>query len=930
MAKIRVYELARELGIESKALVAKLRDMKIDVSSHQSTLSATHADKIRATLSGEKPKVVVVRRRRKVAAVEPEDTELSEELPEESQASDASLGEPSEAASPPAPVSELTEEPPAPAKEQSTKSVTAEKTSRDKTAEDVSSADVLPSEMALQEQKKKLEELFDKPRSFIPPKQEKKEAPAKDSGGKGPGKKSVYSATVVRRATPEEEQAAKRFKEEKKSRASVGTKRSDSASGAYGGSAASGASPFKAGTGTGEERNVRGRSGRESEADAQRASQPRAGNKRRAALSTKELLDALGSGVYEERESLSVRRRTVYTPSGPQKRKDLKRRRDLKSTKITTPRAAYRVVKMASSTITVGELAKQLAVKLGEVIKKLMDQGIMATANQAIDFDTASLVAAEYNFEVKNVERSIEDILQLKDEEAGAEIVTRPPIVTVMGHVDHGKTTVLDVIRKSDVANGEAGGITQHIGAYTVDHDGFKIAFLDTPGHEAFSAMRARGAELTDIVVLVVAADDGVMPQTVEAIAHARDAKVPLIVAINKIDKPNINVDRIYTELSEQGVQAEEWGGDVQCVKISAKNNVGIDTLLEAIQLQTEMLELKTRFTGRAEGMVIEANLSKGLGAIATIMVSKGTLTTGDLVVAGRATGKVRALTDHNGKSVRSATPSTPVEVIGLTAVPMSGDYVCVCKDDKMARDAVEYLLEHERAAAAKAQASDQQQPSLEELLTRAEAGDRPELPLIIKADTQGSAEALAQSITNLQSKKVNTKIVAKGVGDVNESDISLAAASESAILAFNVRISRGLSERADKQGVLVTPSKIIYEILETVKSLMVDRLPTIKNEVVQGHAEVRDTISVPKVGIVAGSSVLDGKISRNSHLRVIRDSEVIFDGKIGSLKRFKDDVKEVQNGYECGISIDGYNDIKIGDVLEAYLIEEVAPQLDV
>jgi translation initiation factor IF-2 len=575
--------------------------------------------------------------------------------------------------------------------------------------------------------------------------------------------------------------------------------------------------------------------------------------------------------------------------------------------------------------ITVGDLAKQLSVKSSEIIKKLMAQGMMVTINQEIDFDTVSIIAADYSFEVKSNVVSLEDILSSKKQlHSEAEKHERPPIVTIMGHVDHGKTSILDAIRKAKVVDGEAGGITQHIGAYKVDKDGRQIAFLDTPGHEAFSAMRARGAQVTDIVVLVVAADDGVMPQTIEAISHAKAAEVPIIVAVNKMDKPNINLERVYGELMEHGIQSEEWGGDTQFVKVSALQGTGLDDLLDAILLQSEILELTAAIKAPATGSVVEAHLDKGRGPVATVMVQEGELKVGDYIVAGNKFGRVRAMHDHRGIRLDVAGPSTPVEVLGLSDVPMAGDVVDVVNDEKTAREVADWRVENEnRSAGAKSSAA-----SLDELLNKVKAAETPELPVIIKADTQGSLEAIAEAVLKLNSDRVRNRIVHKAVGGVNESDLTLAETSNAVVVAFNVRAARGLDDLAEQKGVLVKYFSVIYDIVDALKAVMAGKLPPVQKEVVQGHAEVRQTIRVPKLGTVAGTAVLDGKVTRSSNVRLIRDEVVIFSGKVGSLRRFKDDVREVAQGYECGIGIEGYNDIREGDVIESFIIEEHAPQL--
>jgi translation initiation factor IF-2 len=566
-----------------------------------------------------------------------------------------------------------------------------------------------------------------------------------------------------------------------------------------------------------------------------------------------------------------------------------------------------------------------LAVKGTDVIKKLMAMGVMATMNQELDLDTATLISSEYGFELKNKEKTAEDVLSaaLSTAEVG-ETEERPAIVTIMGHVDHGKTSLLDAIRSAKVAAGEAGGITQHIGAYTVDYSDKKIAFLDTPGHEAFSAMRSRGASLTDIVVLVVAADDGVMPQTVEAINHAKAAGVPIIVAVNKIDKPNQNLDRLYSQLAEHGIQSEEWGGENQFVKTSATQRIGIDEILDAILLQAEVLDLKAKHIGPATGAVVEAHLDKGRGPVATIMVQTGTLQIGQYVVAGREFGRVRAMIDHRGQKLEFAGPSTPVEVIGLGGVPGAGDKVNAVADERTAREIVSIREEQER----KKHTGKSSAASLADLLAKVQNSDRPELAVIVKADVQGSLEAVCEAVNKLTGDKVKNRIVHKAVGGITESDIALATTTGAVILGFNVRAARGLDDLADKSGVVLRYFSIIYELVDAVKAIMAGKLPPIVTESVQGHAEVRQTISVPKIGTIAGSAVLDGKITRQSKLRLIRDSVVIYNGRISSLRRFKDDVREVVQGYECGIGIDGYADIRVGDVIEAYELQETAPTL--
>ncbi|MCX6127162.1 MAG: translation initiation factor IF-2 [Proteobacteria bacterium] len=636
-------------------------------------------------------------------------------------------------------------------------------------------------------------------------------------------------------------------------------------------------------------------------------------------LSMRALLEQFDSDGSDEPEDVVIEE--VQTPSASNRKRDVRRRKDLKKTQVTMPRARYRVVEVDGA-ITVNELSHQLSIKAGDVIKKLMTMGVMATMNQELDIDTATLIASEYGFELKNKEVTVADVLLASSPQNEAAFIERPPIVTIMGHVDHGKTSLLDAIRSANVASGEAGGITQHIGAYTVDYKGQKIAFLDTPGHEAFSSMRARGASLTDIVILVVAADDGVMPQTIEAINHAKAANVPIIVAVNKIDKASTSLDRLYAQLAEHGIQSEEWGGENQFVKTSALQRIGIESLLEAIAVQSEVLDLKAPTTGLATGAVVEAHLDKGRGPVATVMVQTGTLEVGNYVVAGMEYGRVRAMIDHLGKKLMSAGPSTPAEVIGLSGVPSAGDRVNAVEDEKTCREIVSLRQEQERRKnSGKSSAA-----SLADLLAKVQNTDRPEVPIIVKADVQGSLEAVCESLAKLASPKVTNRVVHRAVGGITESDISLAVATGAVIIGFNVRAARGLDDEADREGVVVRYFSIIYELVDSVKAIMAGKLPPVVTEQVLGHAEVRQTITVPKVGTIAGSAVLDGKITRQSQLRLVRNSVVIYSGKISSLRRFKDDVREVAQGYECGISIEGYQDVRIGDVIEAYVFEESAP----
>ena len=548
--------------------------------------------------------------------------------------------------------------------------------------------------------------------------------------------------------------------------------------------------------------------------------------------------------------------------------------------------------------------------------------GVMAAMNQEIDFETAKKVAEKYDIEayVKEEDSTLEEHFEEDEEIEDENLESRPPIITVMGHVDHGKTSLLDAIRKAKVTDTEAGGITQHIGAYTVDIKGQKLTFLDTPGHEAFTAMRARGAQITDIVILVVAADDGIMPQTVEAINHCKAADVPMIVAINKIDREGANQDRIKQELTEHGLVVEDWGGDVIAVPVSAKQNLNIDTLLEMVVLTAEMLELKANPARKGKGTVIEAKLDKGRGAVASLLVQNGTLHAGDSIIVGSTYGRIRAMFDDAGKKIKSAGPSIPVEVLGLSEVPAAGDRFTVVKDEKTARQMAEARREKERQE----NFNSAHKVSLEDLYSQIKEGKVKELSVIIKADVQGSIEAIRGSLEKLSTDDVKVRVIHGAVGAITETDITLASASNAIVIGFNVRPENSAVVLAERDGVEVKTYRIIYDAIEDVKSAMIGMLDPEYKEVVLGTAEIRNTFKISNVGTIAGGYVLTGKLTRNADVRLIRDNIVILDSKLASLKRFKDDVKEVNAGYECGFSLEKFNDIKEGDIIEAYTMEAI------
>ena len=585
-------------------------------------------------------------------------------------------------------------------------------------------------------------------------------------------------------------------------------------------------------------------------------------------------------------------------------------------------KAAEPVIKSIPASISVKELAEVLGKKGSDLVMALMKKGQMLNINATLDFDTAAAIAEDYNVILEQEEEK--DILETvfaEEEDDEKDLKERPPVVVVMGHVDHGKTSLLDAIRHSNVTKGEAGGITQHIGAYTVQIDGKPITFLDTPGHEAFTAMRMRGAQITDIAILVVAADDGVMPQTVEAINHAKAAGVEIIVAINKMDKPSANPDRVKQELVEYGLVAEDWGGQTICVPVSAVTKEGLDSLLEMIILVAEMKELKANPNKHARGAIVEAQLDKGRGPVATVLVQNGTLQVGDPIVAGAAYGKIRAMTDDKGRRVKKAGPSTPVEILGLSEVPSAGDSFYVAENDKQARQVAESIIAKNRENMIK---ETPQKVSLDDLFSQIQSGNMKELNIVVKADVQGSVEAVRQSLERLSNEEVRVRIIHGGVGAITESDVMLASASNAIIIGFNVRPEPAAKAFADEEKVDVRLYRVIYNAIEDITAAMKGLLDPVFEEQVLGHAEVRQLFKASGVGTIAGSYVKDGKFIRNCQVRIIRDGIVVYEGDLESLKRFKDDVKEVAAGYECGLVFKKFNDVKEGDWIEAYTMVEV------
>ena len=607
-------------------------------------------------------------------------------------------------------------------------------------------------------------------------------------------------------------------------------------------------------------------------------------------------------------------------PTRGKKRVDKRERKARREARILSEQEKQERTVVLDGRITVGELADKMSINATEIISKLISLGVMATINQAVDIDVAKMLVEEQGFDVEVKVDSLEESLVEVEEDKEEDLRTRPPVVTILGHVDHGKTSLLDAIRQANVTSQEAGGITQHIGAYQAEYAGKKVVFLDTPGHAAFTAMRARGAQVTDIAIVVVAADDGVMPQTVEAINHVKAAGVPIIIAVNKIDRPNANPDRVKQQLTEYQLVPEEWGGDTVFVEVSAIKHTGLDTLMEMILLVSEMAELKANPNKPALGTVVEAKLDKGRGPVATVLIQDGTIRVGDSIICGTIYGKVRAMMDDKGNRIEESGPSTPVEILGLNDVPEAGDMLQAVTDDRMARQISEKRSDKRREVELKKSAK----VSLDDLFSQIQEGERKDLNIIAKADVQGSVEALRESLIKLANEEVRVQVIHGGVGAITESDVMLAAASDAIIIGFNVRPEPSARKMAEREDVELRLYRVIYEAIEDVKAAMTGMLTPQFKEVVLGQAEVRDMFKVSRLGTIAGCFVTEGKVTRNADIRVIRDSVVIHEGKMETLKRFKDDVREVQTGYECGILLEKFNDYKEGDIIEAYTMEQV------
>ena len=891
--KKRVYELARELNMTNKDLLDTISPLDLGLNSHMSAIDEEIEEKIRHFIQGgpapeleeKRVKPTVIRRRRKVVAETTDETAPAE--------AEEAVEAPVEETPEPEPVAEEPAEP--------VEAVTEAPEKVEPVTEEVAEAPAAPAEAQAPAEAAEVPEVETETVAA------EEQAPAEETvaaaepsletettanaAAKPKKKKKETAAKIIK--LPERPVAPEPEPEvvpEPVPEAPVVVKTEEAAA------PPKGERPKK--------------KGKKKAAEEEEGLQDKKFLKKKISFRKKEVVE--GADLYDRAR-----------PKKGRKGGKAKAQPAAQKTQITTAKAIKRRIRI-DDTIVLSDLAKRMGIKAGDMIAKLMAMGVMVTVNQTIDYDTAALVASEFEYEVERAAFEEETILQTTQTDAPETLLPRPPVVTIMGHVDHGKTSLLDVIRKSRVTAGEAGGITQHIGAYLVGTEKGQIAFLDTPGHEAFSAMRSRGAHITDIVILVVAADDGVMPQTVEAINHAKAAKVPIIVAVNKIDKPDANPDRVQRQLSEVGVAPEDWGGDTIFVKVSAKQQTGIDDLMEMILLQAELLELKANPNKLAVGHVVEAKLDSGRGPVATVLVKEGTLRAGDAVVCGVHYGKVRALLDDCGQKVDEAGPSHPVEVIGLSGVPMAGDEMVALKDEKDAKQVSQYRIQKQRSK----ELAKTSRLSLEKLYERMQEGEVKDLNVIIKADVDGSMEAIRDSLLKLSNEEVNINIIHSATGTITESDISLAAVSEAIIIGFNVRANPKVQEMANEENVDIRYHNIIYNVIKEVKDAIVGMMKSTFEEHAVGHAEVREVFHIPKVGTIAGCYVTDGKIERGQLCRLLRDGVIIYEGKNTSLRRFKDDVKEVQSGYECGIALENYNDIKIGDVIEAYYLEEIKPEV--
>ena len=892
MAKTRVYELARDLNLTNQILLSKLNELDISVKSHMSSLDDEAVAKVKTVIFGKKEesieetrvKPTVIRRRRKKVPVEV----VPEPTPDVV-----------EAAAEPEAAEEVEESKEAVVEQEPVEAVEKAKTVDEKPAEEPEEVEENASEerpAVAVESEQETPAVEEKPTEQVETPVVLKEKKPKKVAKKA--KKEAAAKIIQLPIKPVEKPPAKTAPKPAKPKSKVErlpTRR-------------------PAAKPTDIPSDLPGKETKKKKARL-KVDKETEGNKKflKKKISFRKKSVIEGAALYD----------SGYRTRKPRKGAKGKAVATGQKTQITTAKAIKRRIKI-DDVIILSELAKRMGIKSNEMIKTLMGMGVMATVNQSIDYDTAVLVAAEFDYEVERAAFEEKEIL--KQQADGPEALQeRPPVVTIMGHVDHGKTSLLDVIRKSHITETEAGGITQHIGAYLVATENGQIAFLDTPGHEAFTAMRARGAKVTDIVILVVAADDGVMPQTIEAINHSKAANVPIIVAINKIDKANADPERVKRELAENGLTPEDWGGETIFTHVSAKQEQGIDELLELISLQSEVLELKANPDKLAFGHVVEAKIDTGRGPVATVLVQDGTLRNGDPVVCGVHFGKIRAMLDDKGVQVESAGPSIPVEILGLSGVPVAGDEMIALDDERSARQVSMHRVQRQRSM----ELAQTNRLSLENLFEQMQQGEVKDLNLIIKADVHGSIEALTEALTKLSNEEVKVNVVHSATGTVTESDIPLASVSNAIIFGFNVRPTPKVQAIAAEENVDMRFYSVIYDVIKDVKGAMVGLMESTYEEQILGTADVRDLFHIPKVGTIAGCHVTDGKIERGQNIRVVRDGVVLYEGKNSSLRRFKDDVKEVQAGYECGIGVENFNDIKIGDVLECYYLKEIRPAIE-
>ena len=873
MAKLRVYELARELDIPNTDLLERIDSLGIQIKGHMSSLDEEQAQMLRDTVTGRSQQLIeekrvrrgIIRRRRKIVKTEPPAEEMETEVA-------AETAPPGEEQAEAVVEAEL----PPPVVEGEAPEVEPEK------PEEV--------EPDVEVAKKK------KPAKKVKEKEKKVKKPRR-RGKKGAAAKIIKLPERVPEAVPEPKKAEPKIEESMEAVEKV-------------------VEPVPVPPGPEAEAKKRPGKAKKKKGKRARVDESEKGPVRRGLPSRRKEV-VTGDDLYTRRRGPG---RMMRGRKGARARAVAK---DAKQTEITIPKAAKRRVKLDEA-ITVASLAKRMGVKAREVITQLMELGLMATVNQAIDFDTASLVATEFNYEAEKTGFEEATILEAVPDKK-KDLKPRPPVVTIMGHVDHGKTSVLDAVRQTKVTEGEAGGITQHIGAYNVKLDAGQVVFLDTPGHEAFTAMRARGAQVTDLVVLVVAADDGVMQQTVEAINHAQAADIQILVAINKIDKENADPDRVKRELAERGLNPEEWGGDITMVEVSAIKKTGLDELLELILLQAELMELKANPDKKSRGRVVEARLDRGKGPLATVLVQEGTLRVGDPFVCGTFYGRVRAMLDDRGRKVTEVTPSMPVEVHGISGVPQAGDELVVVNDEKQAKQ----VAAHRQLKSREAELSRATKVTLDNLFERIKEGETKELRIVLKADVQGSLEAITDSLNNLSTDEIKVNIIHSAAGAVTETDVMLASASDAITIGFSVRASQKAQELADAEKVDLRFYDVIYQLVAEVKDAMEGMLDPIYKEHSMGRAEVLKTFHASRIGTVAGSMVNEGRVERGAKIRVLRDNVVINDSKIASLRRYKDEVKEVKAGQDCGIIIENFNDVKVGDILETYTIEEIKAVLE-